>query len=94
MSLTGRVVDQNGQGIPGARVVLSNNEGGKFSTVTDASGYYALDVATGIYLVNAEFPGYTFTPSTVQVWTGVVSAAKPVVGYPVATKQPDLPGSP
>lgn len=90
MSLTGLVMDQNGQGMQGATVIISNNEGGKFSTVTDARGYYALDLATGIYLVNAEFPGYTFAPSKAQVWTGVVSAAKPLVGYPAA----DLPGSP
>lgn len=36
LSLTGQVVDQNGQGMPGARGILSNNEGGKFSTVTGA----------------------------------------------------------
>jgi len=41
LSLIGQVVDQNGQGMPGARVILSNNEGGKFSSVTGASGYYA-----------------------------------------------------
>jgi hypothetical protein len=85
LSLTGRVVDQKGQGMPGARVILSNNEGGKFETMTDASGYYTLDMATGIYLVNAESPGYAFVPITVQVWAGGVSAAKPVVGYPAAT---------
>jgi hypothetical protein len=84
LSLTGRVVDQNGLGMPGVRVILSNNEGGKFSTMTGRSGYYALDVATGVYLVNAEFTNYVFAPTTVQVWTGAVSAARPVVGYPAA----------
>jgi hypothetical protein len=79
-SLTGRVVDQLGAGMPNVRVILSNNEGGKFSTVTDASGYYAMDVAAGTYLVNAERSGYDFTPTTAHVWTGVVSAARPIVG--------------
>jgi hypothetical protein len=81
LSLTGRVVDQSGLGIPGARVIVSNNEGGTFTTTSGASGYYALDVATGLYLVNAELPGYVFTPATVQVWSGMVSAARPIVGH-------------
>jgi len=80
-SLTGRVVDQLGAGMPGVRVILSNNEGGKFSTMTDASGYYAMDVASGKYLVNAERSGFYFTPTNAHVWTGVVSAARPIVGY-------------
>jgi hypothetical protein len=88
LSLTGRVVDQNGLGMPGARVIVSNNEGGIFTTTVGASGYYALDVATGLYLVNAELPGYVFTPTTVQVWSGMVSAAKPVTGHSIAAYSP------
>jgi hypothetical protein len=80
-SLTGRVVDQSGAGMPGVSVILSNNEGGKFSTMTDSSGYYAMDVASGTYLVNAERSGFNFTPTNAHVWTGVVSAARPIVGY-------------
>ena len=83
-SLTGKVMDDNGLGLPGVRVVLSNSEGGTFSTVTDASGTYAIDVATGVYLINAELSGYKFTPATAHVWTGAVSAARPIVGYPAA----------
>jgi hypothetical protein len=79
-SLTGRVVDEIGLGMPGARVIVSNNEGGTFTTTSRASGYYSLDVATGLYLVSAEKPGYVFAPATVQVWSGMVSAARPVVG--------------
>jgi hypothetical protein len=85
LSLTGLVVDQNGYGMPGVKVIISNNEGGKFTTMTGASGYYAIDVATGTYLVFAELPGYVFAPTTVQVWSGMVSAARPVVGRPDAT---------
>ncbi|MDD4161890.1 MAG: carboxypeptidase-like regulatory domain-containing protein [Methanothrix sp.] len=48
-SLTGKVLDQNGQGISGVKVILSNNEGRKFSTTTDSAGYYALDVAAGVF---------------------------------------------
>lgn len=84
-SLTGKVLDQNGQSISGVKVILSNNEGRKFSTTTDSAGYYALDVAAGVYLVNAEFPGYVFTQTSVQATAGIVSAARPVVGTPVGS---------
>jgi hypothetical protein len=87
-SLTGRVQDQNGLGMPNVKVIVSNNEGGKFSTITDPAGYYALDVATGVYLVNAEFPGYVFTQTSVQAITGLVSAARPVVGTPIGSAPP------
>jgi hypothetical protein len=81
-SLTGQVLDRNGQGMPGVKVTVSNNDGGRFSTVTVSGGYYAIDVATGVYLVNAEAPGYLFTQSLVQATNGVVTAARPVVGTP------------
>jgi hypothetical protein len=81
-SLTGQVLDRNGQGLPGVKVIVSNNDGGKFSTATGSGGYYAIDVATGVYLVNAEAPGYVFTQSLVQATNGVVTAARPVVGTP------------
>ncbi len=83
LSLTGRVLDQNGQGMPGVKVTVSNNDGGKFSSTTGPGGYYAIDVATGVYLVTAEAPGYVFTPSMVQAINGMVTAARPVVGKPV-----------
>jgi hypothetical protein len=87
-SLTGRVQDQSGLGMPKVKVIVSNNEGGKFSTMTDSAGYYALDVATGVYLINAESPGYVFTQTTVQAITGLVSAAMPVIGTPIGSAPP------
>lgn len=89
-SLTGKVQDQNGQGMPGVKVIVSNNEGGKFSTTTDSVGHYAIDVAAGGYLVNAEFPGYVFTQTSVQAIAGVVSAARPVVGIPASGAPPSI----
>lgn len=83
-SLAGRVLDESGKGLSGARVILSNNEGGRFSTVADAAGYYGFDVAAGVYLINAELGGYSFAPTTASVWAGVVSAAKPLVGHPIS----------
>ena len=81
-SLTGRVVDESGQGLSGARVTLTNSDGGRFSTITNEGGYYGLDVAAGLYAVNAQHPGYAFTPGQVQVMGGVVSAARPLIGAP------------
>ncbi|MDD1750658.1 MAG: carboxypeptidase-like regulatory domain-containing protein [Methanothrix sp.] len=89
-SLTGKVLDQSGQGMSGVKVILSNNEGGKFSTTTNSAGYYALDVSAGVYLVNAELPGYVFTQTSVQTIAGIVSAARPVVGTPVGSTPPSI----
>lgn len=79
-SLTGQVLDNSGQGISGAKVIAANSDGGKFSTTTDESGYYAIDVATGTYLVSAEHPDYVFTTTSAQATAGLVSAARPLVG--------------
>jgi len=89
-SLAGRVLDQSGQGMPGVKVTASNNEGGKFSTTTDPAGYYAIDVATGVYLVSAGFPGYAFTQTSVQAITGAVSVARPIVGNAVSSAPPSI----
>ena len=83
-SLTGRVVDESGQGLAGARVTLTNSDGGRFSTSTDERGYYGLDVAAGPYTVNAQHPGYSFASGQVQVMGGAVSAARPLIGTPLS----------
>ncbi len=82
--LTGRVVDQYGNGIPGAKVAIQSSEGGIFSTNTNAFGYYGMDVATGSYLITAEKPGYGFTQVPANVWIGVISAARTIIGYPAS----------
>ena len=89
-SLTGKVQDQSGLGMPNVKVIISNNEGGKFSTMTNPVGYYAIDLATGTYLVNAQFPGYMFTQTSAQAITGLVSAARPVVGTPIGSAPPTI----
>lgn len=88
--ITGRVVDQSGQGISGANVILTNSDGGRISTTTDASGFYALDVATGFYMVSAEHQGYNFTQSSVQATVGLVSAARPLIGTARASPLPPV----
>ncbi len=83
-SMTGRVVDQYGNGIAGAKVIISGSEGGYFSTKTDPAGYYGMDMATGFYIVTAEKPGFRFTQSTANVWAGVVFAARDIIGFPLS----------
>ncbi len=70
------------------KVTVSNNDGGRFSSMTGSGGYYAIDVATGVYLVNAEAPGYVFTQTLVQATSGMVTAARPVVGTPADSASP------
>lgn len=79
--LVGRVIDDYGNGISGARVRISGTEGGVFTTVTNALGYYGMDVPSGIYSVTAEAEGFSITTSTARVWTGTVSVAGVLVGY-------------
>ncbi len=79
-SLAGRVVDGYGNGISGVKITISSSEGGYFSTKTDSFGYYGMDVATGSYLIAAEKQGYSFTQSTANVWAGVISAARTIIG--------------
>jgi len=81
--LVGRVIDDYGNGISGARVRISGAEGGVFTSTTNAFGYYGMDVPSGIYSVTAEVEGFTFSPSAARVWAGTVSAAGILVGYPI-----------
>jgi uncharacterized membrane protein len=62
-------------------VVVSGNEGGTFTVSTNGLGYYGMDVPSGIYSITAQLSGYQFTPSSARVWSGVVSAARKIVGY-------------
>ncbi len=86
--LTGRVVDVSGNGIPGARVLISGSDGGTFTTTTNAQGYYGFDAPSGTYTIAAELPGYSFTPSTARAWTGTVSVAQTITGYGAGTQPP------
>jgi hypothetical protein len=86
-ALIGRVVDQNGNGISGARVLISSSEGGTFTTTTNALGFYGMDVPSGVYLVTAQFPGYSFTQSQARIWLGIASAARDIIGYPISGAQ-------
>jgi len=82
-SLVGRVVDQYGRGIPGATVQISGSEGGSFGTNANNLGYYGMDLPSGVYSMTAELSGYRFVPATAKVWSGTVSVAGKIVGYPL-----------
>jgi len=81
--LTGRVVDPNGAGIPDVTVRMSGSEGGRFTQTTNAFGYYGMDLPSGTYAITASRPGYQFTTSAARVWTGTISAARLIIGYPL-----------
>ncbi len=80
--LVGKVIDYYGNGVPRARVRISGAEGGVFTTVTNALGYYGMDLPSGTYVVTAELEGFSFSQSVARIWTGTVSAAGTVAGYP------------
>lgn len=92
-SLVGRVVDTNGIGMPGVTVRISGSEGGTFTKTTDLFGYYGMDVPSGYYVIDAQYPGYMFTRSTGRAWTGTVSAAAVIVGTPAVPAGTALPSS-
>ena len=84
-SLTGRIVDSSGYGMPGVKVIISGPDGGVFTTYTDALGYYGMDVPTGYYLIDAQLPGYSFSRSSARAWSGVVTAADVITGGPAGS---------
>jgi vitamin B12 transporter len=62
-TLTGRVVDPQGAGVPGASVTLyARDHRVRLTTSTDATGVYRFErLALGSYLVEAEAPGFART---------------------------------
>jgi len=86
--LTGRVVDASGIGIPGVRVILTGSDGGIFTTATNPGGYYGFNAPSGVYSITAEMQGYSFTPSQGRAWTGTISVARTIIGYPDAGLSP------
>jgi hypothetical protein len=62
-SIAGKVIDERGAGIPGAKVVLTSKASNQtFSTVTDAQGNYKFDSLTaGLYRVSVSAKGFSET---------------------------------
>jgi Tol biopolymer transport system component len=62
VSISGRVTDQNGNGLARTTVVVSGGNGGRLSATTNSFGYYEV---TGVqagqtYVLSARHKGYTF----------------------------------
>ncbi|PYF74724.1 SusC/RagA family TonB-linked outer membrane protein [Pedobacter nutrimenti] len=69
--LSGRVLDETGQPLPGASVVVKETNGG---TSTDGNGYYRLTgLSQGNYTVRVSFIGYQPLDQTVSLTAGGVS---------------------
>ncbi|PSQ96795.1 MAG: hypothetical protein BRD55_05855 [Bacteroidetes bacterium SW_9_63_38] len=67
-AVTGQVVDQNGEPLPGANVVIQDKQIG---AAADENGRYRLSgVPVGTHALNASFVGYTAVDTTVAVQGG------------------------
>jgi len=80
-SLTGRVVDQNSNGLPGVRLSVSSYEGGNFGAVTDAFGNYRMNLPSGYYALTAISPCYTFPTVSIRVIADITTVAPLIMGY-------------
>jgi TonB-linked SusC/RagA family outer membrane protein len=64
-SITGKVVDENNQSLPGATVLIS---GTNTASATDVNGIYRITgLKAGTYTLTASFIGYTSQPKTVTI---------------------------
>lgn len=72
-SVSGRVVDSNGAGIRGARVTMTDPDGGVRTAVTGTFGYYRFDSVTGGvgFTMAVAAKGMTFAPRTFNVLDNV-----------------------
>ncbi|MEP6465315.1 MAG: SusC/RagA family TonB-linked outer membrane protein [Parafilimonas sp.] len=97
-TITGKILDEKGNPVAGASVVV---KGGKTGTTTDATGHYQLNVPSGTTTVVVSYIGYTPQDLDVTSSTDVSISLKPdnstlndvvVVGYGSARKK-DLTGA-
>jgi len=92
-TVTGKVVDNNGNGIPGVKVSISSSSAklakavastaGK-TTTTDAGGIYTFQVPNGTYAISSADSKYGFAPISVTV-NGKPEPVVQVATYPVFT---------
>jgi TonB-linked SusC/RagA family outer membrane protein len=92
ITITGRIVDEKGQGIPGVNVIVKGTTNG---TQTDVDGRYSIKAADDATLIFT-FVGYTTREEPVRGRTAINSALVPdakaleevvVVGYGVQEKK-------
>ena len=82
-SITGRVTDAAGNGIPGVHVILITGQNGSRSTLTKADGSYEhFYVADTRVTLSPAKDGYTFNPATLSyVSSSVVAGDKPGTNF-------------
>ncbi|HEY0876733.1 MAG TPA: carboxypeptidase regulatory-like domain-containing protein [Vicinamibacterales bacterium] len=79
-SISGTVVDSAGGAIPGATVVVTNESGASFDTVTNAEGVFNVPaLAAGGYKVSVSLTGFKTAVIDVQVAPGTPAAVKAVL---------------
>ena len=69
MSVSGRVLNQQGSGIRNARVNLRDSRGNNFTATTNAFGYFSLEsILSGeTYVAAVQVRGMMFTPRLVTI---------------------------
>lgn len=69
VTISGRIMDQAGQGIRGAIVTVTDSAGNPRRTVSSTFGYYSFDdVATGqTYVIGVNSKRYQFSPKSITV---------------------------
>jgi hypothetical protein len=69
VSVSGRVVDANGQGLRNASVVITDSEGNRRNVTTSSFGYYQFDdvSAGGTYVISVSAKKYRFGSRIIQV---------------------------
>jgi hypothetical protein len=70
VSVAGRIMSQNGVGVPHARVTITNSNGGMQTVISNSFGYYRItDITAGEnYTINVRSKGYTFAPRVVGIF--------------------------
>ena len=53
--LEGTIIDQSGAGISSTKIILTNNAGKQFETVTNDDGMYLIKIPPGTYIIEAEY---------------------------------------
>src|SRR5262245_49036672 len=80
-SISGTVVDSGGLAVPGAAVVVANDTGASFGTITNLGGAFSVPgVGAGLYSVTVTLPGFkTVVLSAVRVLPGTPVSVRPVL---------------
>jgi hypothetical protein len=79
-SISGTVVDSAGGAIPGATIVVTNNAGASFETVSNSEGHFTVPaLGAGKYTVNVSLPGFKTAAIAVELRPGVPGSVKAVL---------------